>query len=69
VIPATFTRLSENVQEQTMQRSIEGYGIRAMSGIARRPWLASLLPSKASLLRAPYLKHIVLEDWLLEHVP
>lgn len=69
VIPATFTRLSENVGQQSSQRSLQGYRYRALSGIARRPWLASMLPSKASLLRAPHLKHIILEDWLLEAAP
>jgi len=69
VIPATFSRLSENIREQTNQRSLESYRMRAISGLARRPWLASLLPSRASLLRAPYVRHILLEDWLLQNAP
>ena len=32
----------------------------------RYAWLGRLLPSKTSLLRAPYLVHVILEDWLLE---
>jgi [acyl-carrier-protein] S-malonyltransferase len=44
-------------------------GMRAAAGLARRPWLSALLPSRAALLRAPLLKHIILEDWLLEHEP
>ena len=44
-------------------------GMRAAAGLARRPWLSAILPSRAALLRAPMLKHIILEDWLLEHAP
>jgi [acyl-carrier-protein] S-malonyltransferase len=69
VIPATFLRLAENVSEQMAGRSIGRMGMRAAAGLARRPWLSSLLPSRAALLRAPLLKHIILEDWLIEHAP
>ena len=41
-------------------------GMRALSGIVRRPWLSALLPSRTALLRAPLIRHISLEDWLLE---
>ena len=40
-------------------------GMRAISNIIRRPWLISLLPSKVALLRAPLVKHVILEDWLM----
>lgn len=69
VIPATFNRLSKNVIEQTSGGSLGSLGMRAVSGLARRPWLAALLPARAILLRAPHLKHVVVEDWLLENVP
>ncbi|MEX0611753.1 MAG: hypothetical protein WD229_06505, partial [Pirellulales bacterium] len=69
VIPATFHRLSENVRQQTNGRSLTKMGMRAAAGLARRPWLSALLPSRAALLRAPMLKHIILEDWLLENSP
>jgi [acyl-carrier-protein] S-malonyltransferase len=69
VIPATFARLSENVTQQMTGRSIGRMGMRAAAGLARRPWLSALLPNRAALLRAPLLKHIILEDWLLEHAP
>ena len=69
VIPATFARLSENVTQQMAGRSIGQMGMRAAAGLARRPWLSSLLPSRAALLRAPMLHHVILEDWLLEHSP
>jgi [acyl-carrier-protein] S-malonyltransferase len=67
VVPATFHRLSENILQQTLGSSLGKIGMRAAAGLARRPWLAAILPSRAALLRAPMLKHIVLEDWLLEH--
>jgi [acyl-carrier-protein] S-malonyltransferase len=69
LIPATFHRLSENVQEQTAGRSWGKMGMRAAAGLARRPWLSAILPSRAALLRAPTIKHVILEDWLLENDP
>jgi [acyl-carrier-protein] S-malonyltransferase len=69
VIPATFARLSENVTQQMTGRSIGHMGMRAAAGLARRPWLSALLPSRAALLRAPLLRHIILENWLLENSP
>jgi [acyl-carrier-protein] S-malonyltransferase len=67
--PATFTRLSENVRGLLSDRSISGFGMRAMSQAVRRPWLARLLPHSSALLRAPLVEQIVLEDWLLAHAP
>ena len=69
VIPATFHRLSDNVRQQLQQLSFSGLGKRAISRLASRPWLANLLPNSASLLRAPTLRHVILEDWLIEHAP
>ena len=69
VIPATFRRLSDNVREQTRGSSLGSLGMRAVSGMARRPWLAAMLPARATLLRAPHVKHVILEDWLLENAP
>ena len=69
VIPATFRRLSENIREQTEGRSLGSISMRAVSGLARRPWLAAMLPEQATLLRAPHLKHVMLEDWLIENAP
>ncbi|MBX7166332.1 MAG: hypothetical protein K1X74_08270 [Pirellulales bacterium] len=66
LIPATFKRLSDNVTGQLKRRSLNSFGLRAMSGIARkRPWLTNLISSKSAILRAPFIEHIVLEDWLL----
>ena len=67
VIPATFRRLSDNVQAQAAGNSLGSLGMRAVSGLVRRPWLTALLPEKAMLLRAPQVKHIVLEEWLIEN--
>jgi [acyl-carrier-protein] S-malonyltransferase len=69
LVPATFARLSENVRQQTYGRSLDSYRMKAMSGMMRRPWLAALLPARAALLRAPYVEHVVLEDWLLANAP
>ncbi|TWT89911.1 Acyl transferase domain protein [Pseudobythopirellula maris] len=69
LIPATFRRLAENVRQQTSAWSLSGMGMRAIERATRRPWLGAMLPVSTSLLRAPNLKHVVLEDWLLEHAP
>jgi [acyl-carrier-protein] S-malonyltransferase len=69
LIPATFERLKENVKHQLNGKSFDRYRVKAMSGMAKRPWLAALLPARAALLRAPFVEQIILEDWLLEHAP
>lgn len=68
LILATFTRLSENIREETAGNSLSSLGMRAVSGIARHSWLAGLLPGRTNLLRAPYVNHVILENWLLENV-
>jgi [acyl-carrier-protein] S-malonyltransferase len=65
LIPATFKRLADNVVAQLA----ESLSLRALSAAAQRPWLARLLPERAALLRAPYVQHVILEDWLLANVP
>ena len=65
LIPATFKRLADNVVAQLA----ESLSLRALSAAAQRPWLQRLLPERAALLRAPYVRHVILEDWLLEHAP
>ncbi len=66
LVLATFKRLAANVATQMANRSWEGMGLRAVGRAVRRPWLAKLLPTRSSLLRAPFVQQIVLEDWLLE---
>lgn len=65
IVPATFRRLAENVQEQLK----ENVGLRALSAAVHRRWLKSLLPLRAALLRAPYVEQVILEDWLLANAP
>jgi hypothetical protein len=40
--------------------------MRALAQIVSRPWLQKLLPERTALLRAPLVKQVILEDWLLE---
>lgn len=68
LIPATFRRLSEDVRGQLNGFSPGSLGLRAVSHMVRRPWLAQMLPSSAALLRAPRIRHVILEDWLLEQM-
>lgn len=65
IIPATFRRLQENVEAQVKA----SLGLRAVSGMVGRPWLKALLPARTALLRAPLVRHVILEDWLLDHSP
>jgi [acyl-carrier-protein] S-malonyltransferase len=65
IIPATFRRLSEDVVSQTQ----ESRSLRALSAAVRRLWLRRLLPQRAALLRAPFIEHIIVEDWLLANAP
>lgn len=68
LIAATFSRLGNNVSRYV------GYGNKYLnmlgrglaSGLSHHAWLSRRLPSKTNLLRAPYLRHVALEDWLLE---
>jgi [acyl-carrier-protein] S-malonyltransferase len=66
LIPATYSRLRDNVQAQLSGNSLNSLGLRAMARAVRRPWLTALLPSRTALLRAPMVEHVILEDWLLE---
>ena len=65
LIPATFARLTNNVNKQLGNRYLRGM----VSGMSRSAWLASLLPQRANLLRAPRIEHLILEDWLLANAP
>jgi [acyl-carrier-protein] S-malonyltransferase len=66
LIPATFARLSNNVSKQLGNGYRHKMGKGLVSRMNRHTWLAHLLPHKAALLRAPFLEHVILEDWLLE---
>lgn len=65
IIPATYKRLAANVDAQLKAQP----RFRALSAAVQRQWIKAMLPKRAALLRAPFVKHIVLEDWLLEHAP
>lgn len=67
LIPATYQRLSDNVNAQLSGYSPSSLGLRAMA--VARPWLTAVLPSRTALLRAPLVEHIILEDWLIENQP
>jgi [acyl-carrier-protein] S-malonyltransferase len=66
LLPATFKRLSNNVAAQMNGYGPLSFGRRTLSRLVRRPWLTRLLPSSTVLLRAPFVEHVILEDWLLE---
>ena len=65
IVPATFERLAENVMQQTNA----SLGMRALSAAAHRRWLSSMLPTRTALLRAPTVRQVILEDWLLANAP
>jgi len=66
LIPATFARLGTNVSRYLGNRYLHKLGRGVVAGLNRNTWLARLLPSRTALLRAPYLSHLILEDWLLD---
>ena len=63
LIPATISRLVNNVNKHLGNKYVRGF----VSGMHRHSWISALLPHRAALLRAPFVKQIILEDWLLEH--
>jgi [acyl-carrier-protein] S-malonyltransferase len=66
MIPATFSRLSNNVSKHVGSRALSRLGHGMIDGWSRNAWLARLLPSQTALLRAPFVAHMILEDWLLD---
>jgi len=69
LVPATFRRVRDNVLQQTAGAGFRSLGTRAFSTLAGRQWLSAILPARTALLRAPRMRHIILEDWLLENEP
>lgn len=69
LIPSTYERIALDVSTQIGKNFMGRFGERVITSIAQRPWLTSLLTKDAALLRAPFIEHIKLEDWLLEHAP
>jgi len=66
LIPATFARLASNVSRHLGNRYLHTIGRGVVAGLNRNAWLGRLLPSRTALLRAPFLHHVILEDWLLD---
>jgi [acyl-carrier-protein] S-malonyltransferase len=66
LIPATFARLSENVRRHASDGKWANFSRSAVRGAARYRRLANMLPERAFLLRAPEVKQLILEDWLLD---
>jgi len=60
-----FDRLSSRVMKQLKSRHLDRLGSSVIPSIGRNHWLTRKLPTNAVLLRAPYVHHIILEDWLL----
>jgi len=65
LIPTMFDRLSSRVMKQLKSRHLDRLGSSVIPSIGRNHWLTRKLPTNAVLLRAPYVHHIILEDWLL----
>ena len=62
IIPATFERIATNVLLQTKGK----FRMRTLSRLANQGWISAILPKRASLLRAPNVQQVVLEQWLLK---
>jgi [acyl-carrier-protein] S-malonyltransferase len=60
-----FDRLSARIMKQLKMRHLDRLGSSVIPSISRNGWLNRRLPANAVLLRAPFLHHIILEDWLL----
>jgi [acyl-carrier-protein] S-malonyltransferase len=65
LIPTAFDRLSSRVMKQLKRTHLDRLGGSVIPSISKNGWLTRNLPSNAVLLRAPFLRHLVLEDWLL----
>jgi [acyl-carrier-protein] S-malonyltransferase len=66
LLPSIFDRLSARIMKQLKSRHLGGVlGSTVIPSISRNPWITRKLPGHAALLRAPFVRHIILEDWLL----
>jgi [acyl-carrier-protein] S-malonyltransferase len=65
LFPTGFDRLSNRIMKQLKMRHLDRLGSSVIPSISRNSWLNRKLPANAVLLRAPFLNHIILEDWLL----
>jgi [acyl-carrier-protein] S-malonyltransferase len=65
LFPTGFERLSNRIMKQLKTRHLDRLGSSVIPSLSRSGWLNRRLPANAVLLRAPFLNHIILEDWLL----
>jgi [acyl-carrier-protein] S-malonyltransferase len=65
LFPTGFERLSDKIKKQMRRRHLDRLGNSIFPSISRNRWLNRSLPGRAAVWRAPFLDHIVLEDWLL----
>ncbi len=65
LFPTGFERLSNRIMKQLKMKHLDRLGSSVIPSISRNSWLTRKLPANAVLLRAPFLNHIILEDWLL----
>jgi len=65
LFPTGFERLSNRIMKQLKMRHLDRLGSSVIPSLGRSGWLNRKLPTNAVLLRAPFLNHIILEDWLL----
>jgi len=65
LLTTSFDRLSHRIMKQLKMRHLERLGSSVIPSISKNGWLTRKLPANAVLLRAPFLHHLVLEDWLL----
>jgi [acyl-carrier-protein] S-malonyltransferase len=65
LFPTGFERLSTRIMKQLKMRHLDRLGSSVIPSLSRSGWLNRKLPANAVLLRAPFLNHIILEDWLL----
>jgi [acyl-carrier-protein] S-malonyltransferase len=65
LIPTVFDRLSGRIMKQLKSRHLDRLGRRVLPSFSRSHWLARTLPMNAVLYRAPFVNHLILEDWLL----
>lgn len=69
LVPSTYDRIAANVNRQYGRSLYQLLGRSVLPTLGRHTWLTSMLPSKAALLRAPHVQHVILEDWLLGEHP
>jgi [acyl-carrier-protein] S-malonyltransferase len=66
LIPKTFESICGRLRRQGDRPFARSLGALCGSTLDRWPALGGLAPERIRLLRAPYLTHVFLEDWLLD---